>query len=347
MPTKKESKTPAVSKKRSKWNILLLVLITCLVLYFSLKDNFNEIMKEFMTLNPFWIFVGFFLILSFYFFKAWGLQHLVLRYKKGYRFRSAFKMILNTQFFNAITPFSTGGQPFQIYMFSKDGIHVLDGTNIVVQNFIVYQIALVLLGTFAIVANHFGNFLAESSVLKELVTLGFVINFIVIIGLFVISFAKKFNQMVTKKIINLLTRFKLVKNPEKTKKDWEDYLNRFHKGAKILIQDKVFFVKAILANMIALICEYLIPLVIIYSMGDYTSINGLQTIMTSAYVMLIGSFVPIPGGTGGLEYGYVAFFGNFLTGSILKASMLMWRFITYYFGMILGAVILNLKGSRN
>ena len=62
-----------------------------------------------------------------------------------------------------------------------------------------------------------------------------------------------------------------------------------------------------------------------------------------SYVMLIGSFIPIPGGTGGLEYGFINFFKNFIIGSKLNAIMLLWRFITYYFGMILGALILNFK----
>ena len=78
-------------------------------------------------------------------------------------------------------------------------------------------------------------------------------------------------------------------------------------------------------------------------MGDFTSYNLFLSIVTSAYVMLIGSFVPIPGGSGGLEYGFVAFFGNFLVGAKLTAVMLIWRFITYYLGIIIGAIMMNVK----
>ena len=59
--------------------------------------------------------------------------------------------------------------------------------------------------------------------------------------------------------------------------------------------------------------------------------------------MLIGSFVPIPGATGGLEYGFMSFYGSFIKGSKLNAIMLVWRFITYYFGLILGSIVLNIK----
>ena len=99
----------------------------------------------------------------------------------------------------------------------------------------------------------------------------------------------------------------------------------------------------ILYNFIALCFLYLIPLFILYAMGNFNSFNAGIAIVTSAYVMIIGSFVPIPGGTGGLEYGFVQFYGNFITGSKLSAMMLVWRFITYYFAMIVGAIALNIK----
>ena len=87
----------------------------------------------------------------------------------------------------------------------------------------------------------------------------------------------------------------------------------------------------------------MVPLCLLYGTGNYSAFGPFEAIVTSAYVMLIGSFVPIPGGTGGLEYGFIMFYGNFLTGGSLKAIMLVWRFVTYYFGMIVGAIVLNIR----
>ena len=130
---------------------------------------------------------------------------------------------------------------------------------------------------------------------------------------------------------------------EKTIENWNTSINNFHAGAKILVENKRFFIKSILCATAALICLYLVPVVLLYSTGDYTSFNGLISIVACAYVMLIGSFVPIPGGTGGLEYGFIAFFGNFVSGSNLRVIMILWRFVTYYFGMIVGAIAVNIK----
>lgn len=333
-------------KLNNKINILILIVITILVLFFSLKDDFNSVVEQILTINQLWLLVCIFLILAYFFLRSIDFLKLIQRAEPSYTFKKALKLMITTQFFNAVTPFATGGQPFQVYMLKKDGVKIPEGTIIIVQNFILYQIALVFLGTVAVIANYFCHFYKEIDILKDVVTIGFIINFLVIIGLFVISFAKGFNKKVVNFSIKILSRMKLIKNPEEKKKEWDAYINRFHKGAKVLIEDKKYFISAVMRNILALMCLYIVPLAIVYGMGDYTSINGIETIITSAYVMLIGSFVPIPGGTGGLEYGYIAFFGNFLKGSTLKASMLIWRFFTYYFGMFAGAITLNMKEKK-
>ena len=96
----------------------------------------------------------------------------------------------------------------------------------------------------------------------------------------------------------------------------------------------------------SLACLYITPLFIVNSMKDFSSLNIKTTITSSAYVLLIGAFVPIPGGSGGIEYGFLAFFGNFLSKSRLSAVLLIWRFITYYMPMIIGAIAFNLDERK-
>ena len=86
-----------------------------------------------------------------------------------------------------------------------------------------------------------------------------------------------------------------------------------------------------------------IPLFVLYSMGDFTHLSVVETLTSSAYVYVIGAFVPIPGASGGIEYGFTQFFGNFINLSKLSAVLLIWRFITYYVGIIMGAILFNLR----
>lgn len=333
-------------KINTKFYILLIILVTITVLYISLKDNFYEIIIQIFNANIKWLLVGIFLVSAYWFLKANVLYETTKKLHSNFTYKQAFKMTLVTQLANAITPFSSGGQAYQVYALKKSGVKIADGTNIIIQNFIVYQIALVTLGLIAVFANQTLHLYKEVGLLKYLVTFGFICNTLVIIILFIVAFAKKLNNFLIQKGITLLEKLHLIKNVDKVRKNWKDYINNFHIGAKHLMQDKWHFIRQILYNILALSCLYLVPLVILYSMNDFKSMDAFLTIVTSAYVMLIGSFVPIPGGSGGLEYGFIAFYSNFITGSVLTSVMLIWRFITYYFGIMIGAMALNTKEKR-
>ena len=324
-------------------NYVVLAIVTALVLFFALKDNFNETMHQLLTMKLSYLIIAFVMVIIFWLFRSLAMHVFASKIKKHFKYSNSLLLMLRTQFVNAITPFATGGQPYQVYFLKKKGFKTEVATGIIIQNFIVYQIALVSLGLIAMFSNYIFHIFPKSHLLSRLIVLGFIINTIVIVVLFIVSFAKKINKKIINFGIHVLTKLKLVKDKEKTLKKWDEYINEFHKSAEVLLEDKKMFLFTIFLNFMALICLYSIPLFILFAMGDTTSVNLFETIITSAYVMLIGSFVPIPGGTGGLEFGYAQFYGYFVKGSVLPASMLIWRFITYYFGLIIGAIAMNIK----
>ena len=332
--------------KKNIINIGILFIITVIVLYFSLRGHFLEIVETIKNMNILLFLFAIILFIGYIFLKSIVMKWVVRNFKEDYKGSQAFRMGIETNFFHAITPFSTGGQPYEVYRLSKDGVSVIHSANISVQNFIIYQTALVLLGIFALIYNHFMNLFEDVILLKNLVAIGFAINFFVIVILFAICLFKKMNKVIINFFISFLSKIKVIKKKELIQEKVEKYLSDFDEGARILLQNKKRFIYLIFIELLALILLYFIPYLLIKGVGIQDNISVLTVIVTSAYVMLIGSFVPIPGGTGGLEYGFIAFFGNFINGPILNALMLLWRFVTYYFGMILGAVVLGLRKNE-
>lgn len=332
-----------MKKMKSKLNVLILVAITILVLYFSLKDDFHNIVNQITSINVWLLIVAFLMVITYWLLRSKAVSIFTKKFSPKTTYWSSLQMMVRTQFFNAVTPFATGGQPYQVYHLIKDGVSGTIATSIIIQNFIVYQIAMVFLGIIAVVCNQVFGVFASDSLLRYLVTLGFIINTAVIVVLFIVAFSTKMNKKLVHIGIKILTKLKLVKDKEKKLKEWDEYINNFHESAKILLENKGHFILTILCNFVALCCLYSIPYVLLCATGDFTSFNLPLAVMTSAYVMIIGSFVPIPGGSGGLEYGFVAFYGTFITGPKLMAIMLLWRFVTYYFGMIVGAIAINMK----
>ena len=324
-------------------NILLIVSITSLVLFFSLKDNFHSIVDQILNINLFWLIIAFGLLFIYWLLRSMAMHTFVKMVHPEARFFNSLLLMLRTQFVNAVTPFATGGQPYQVYYLKKSKIGFANSTVIIVENFIVYQIALVTLGLIALFSNMFMHIFKSNELLSHLIAIGFFMNTMVIVVLFIVSFGKRLNKVLINIGITILTKLRIVKNKQKQLDKWNTTINNFHESASILLKHKWKFAKTIIFNFIALISLYMIPLIIAFAFGEYHLVNVYEVIITSAYVMLIGSFVPIPGGSGGLEYGFVAFYGNFIGGSLLSAIMLVWRFITYYFGMIVGAIAFYIK----
>ena len=326
--------------KNIKKNAFILIAITLIVLYFVLKDDFSSIMEQLLKMNPIWLLVALLCYVLYIVLKSLAFHMTVKQEKQDYTFKRS--MIHNTvvQFFNGITPFSTGGQPMEVYMLKQQGIRYSKGVNIILQTFIFYQTALVIYGLIAVALNYSFHFFEKIPLLRRLILLGFFINTLVVVALFIISFGKRLNHFLVKKIVHLFHKLKIVKNEEDTLVRWTERVETFHSCAEHLKEHKSIFIKGVLLHLLSLSFFYVIPLFLAYSMNDYTSLNAMTAIVSSAYVLIIGSFVPIPGASGGIEYGFLAFFGNFIGGSMLPAMLLMWRFITYYLGLIVGAILL-------
>ena len=123
--------------KSLKKNSLILIGITILILFLVLKDDFNEIIAALLGANFFFLFLALLCQLLAIVFEALAYKKIVNSYSKDYSFGQALRMQFMTKFFNGITPFSTGGQPMQVYMLKKDGFRLTKATNIIMQNFII------------------------------------------------------------------------------------------------------------------------------------------------------------------------------------------------------------------
>lgn len=328
--------------KNIKKNTIILLSITILVLYLVLKDNLKNIIKAISSMDYKYILIAILFFLFSIIIKAY-VNYKTVADPQKISLKEAIKHNIITQFFNGITPFSTGGQPMEIYMLTQHNIKLSHATNITIQNFIFYQIALVIYGIVAITYNSIFHIFPNNPLLRRLVLIGFIVNILVAIGLFFITFSKKTTKKIMNITISLLAKIKIVKNKEKLILRLDDRLNEFHESAKELRKRKKLLIGGIFLNLISLTCLYIIPLFIVFGLHDYTSINILDTLTSSAYVLIMGAFVPIPGASGGIEYGFLKFFGNFLSSNIISAVLLIWRFITYYLGMILGALAFSLE----
>lgn len=67
--------------KKNLINIFLIILFTIVVLYFSLKDNYEEIIKLLLNVDIKWLFIGYLLVLSYTFLKSVITNNIINQFK--------------------------------------------------------------------------------------------------------------------------------------------------------------------------------------------------------------------------------------------------------------------------
>ena len=287
------------------------------------------------------IFVAFILMGLYVFFQSLSLHLYLKSIKKDYKIKDTFILMCSAQFFNAITPFSSGGQPFQIYLLKKQGIKVTDSGNALLQNFFTYQLALIIMGTFAVITNSFLHIIPSTSLLKNIVLIGYIVNIIVLILLFSLGRAKNLNTKVFNKIFNFIFGFKFIKNREHLKEEATKKIDEFYNSSIYFKENKFILVKSTFYNVMGLTMYYLIPLFIFYSIGKFNTVSALDSIVCASYTCFVGSFVPIPGSVGASEAGFLGVYQFLFPASYLSSAMLLSRGISFYlFVLITGIVVI-------
>ena len=156
-------------------NIIIIIVLTLVVLYFSLKDNYNVIIDLLLNADIRWLFIGYLFVLSYTFLKAVVTNDVINKFR-NYGFLKTFSLQIMTFFFNAITPFSTGGQPFQVYVLRKNKIPISDGTNIIMQESIIHQIAVIMVGFITLTLNYFLKVCQIEGIILTFLIIGFLVN---------------------------------------------------------------------------------------------------------------------------------------------------------------------------
>lgn len=328
-------------------NILLILILGAIVIYLTMKDDLQASLNALMTASPYWIIFAFILMGLYFILDGINLYTFGRIYKKEYSFKQGFVNSLSGIFFNGITPFSSGGQFAQVYIFNKQGISPSNSASILLMAFIVYQSVLVLftaiimLFRYHVYSNMYTGFFS-------LAIIGFLINFFVIAGLFLGAKSKRLQNFICNTVIKVLSRIHLIKNYNDTIIKVSRSLDNFRTELSILQHNKNALIKSSLINLLKLIIIYSIPYFAAKALHLDISISQLPDFVgICSFVYMITSFVPIPGASGGSEGVYFMLFSPVLGAVGTPTTMLIWRFITYYLGLILGGLVFAVNKEIN
>lgn len=319
------------------FNISLLLISLGILVYFCVSDgNLFTLLSSLPTLNFLWLFLAFVFMVFSWFLDSTLIHTIALSsYDGGYLRRNAFKITMVGQFFSSITPLSVGGQPMQILSMVRQGMGAGTAISILVRKFLVYQITLTIY-SLTVIISKFYFFKETIPGFIPLSLIGFLSQAIIVVILILFSVNKKLTTAVINWLFCLLEKFKIVKNPEQTSKKVEEQLEFYLKNSKTINKDAKMQVKLYLLTFGQLSALFMIPC-IIYKAFHNPGFPVVDMISAQAFVTMISSYTPLPGSSGTCEGSFLAIFNMFFDSDMIKQAMLLCRFITYYFCIIIGS----------
>ncbi len=327
-------------------NIAIILIIGGGSIYLSIGDQFDKVITAFSKAKLSWIFVLAAIMVLYYLVDALSLWYFGRAYKKDYSYKQSFINAISGTFFNGITPFASGGQFAQVYIFNKQGITPTNSSSILLMCFICYQSVLVLYTGFVVLFKY-DYFLNEGAGIFSLAMIGFVINFVVILALFGGAKSKTLQNFVTHNIVKFLNKIHIVKDYEYTCVKIEQYMSDFREQLKFLQKNKPVLLKSCLCNFIKLSIIYSMPFFSAKALNlnvPWTSFFDFLGLCS--FIYLINAFLPIPGASGGSEGVYVLLF-SFLGPVGTSSSLFLWRFMSYYLGLIIGGLVFSFNKEIN
>lgn len=329
--------------KKVRWsfvfNTAVIVICVSLILYFIFSDNgLRDLIKSPDNIAVGWLFaalachIGNAAIDSLV---TWQLTR--IKYKR-FGLKNAVKIAVTGHFFSAVTPGGSGGQPMQIYSMRTMGVDVGFSTAMLIQKFLVYQITATLYAiVFFALKSRFILVHIHGTIMILFVAVGFLSQVAVMVFLLLACFMPKLIKKIAASFVYVLKKIRRHKNFDGLLKSMEEKIDVFYNSNKEFIKRPRVIALSFAEICVQITLIYSVPYFIYKALVPNGTDSITMMICAMAFITVISSMIPLPGASGVSELAFSVFFSVFFTQTTLKSATLIWRTITYYFTIMLGA----------
>lgn len=326
-------------------NLVFFILLIIFTFWYIFKDqDLNALVKAIKSANIIYIIIAAILMLFVYLMESINVRSVLVSLGENkFSLLRALKYTWIGAFFSAITPAATGGQPIEIYYMTKDNIKTSNGTMAMLLQLCGFQISTL---TLAIICGILNPHLLKDGILWFYL-LGLAINGFALFLMLVCVFSEKMAKRFSNLLVKLMKKLK-VKNIKMKQQKLEEEMKNYSESAKFIKAHKIEFVKAIARVFIQIIIYHSIPYFIYKSFG-LSQLNFFQFFSMQSVLYTTVSGIPLPGAIGISETLFLKLYGMAFGKKLLSGAMLLYRFVSFYFYLILCAitVIINAIKTKN
>ena len=315
-----------------------------LVGYLVFAGEGEDLAKALSSMQWFWLGLALVMVVGY-----WALESVCMQifsqdmYPK-FKFKNTFLCTIIGQYFNCITPLSSGGQPFQAYYYNRFGMPLSKSLPMLLCRFVSYQLTTSAFCAVVLLLR-LQYFVDDNPALTTLVIIGFVGGLGLLSALLAIAFWRSGIVKLVTIVFRLLAKMHIVKNPDEKIAGVTKTIDDCYVEMHYLLKRPKLFAKSIGVTFVQLLEYFAISYVIMRGLGCDGDI--LTVVSCQAFVYMISSFVPTPGAMGAAETSYALFFGTiYPSASFVALSTFIWRFLTFYFPIVTGMVVTLLVNRK-
>ena len=251
-------------------------------------------------------------------------------------------------YFSDITPGASGGQPMQVYEMSKRNIPVGIGTGAVTVRFIMNQFVTIVIAV-VLWATNLGFVSEQIGSLQGFYIAGFFINAGVIPVVFLAAFFPGFIYKIGCWFISLGAKLHFVKKPEEAKEKYSGVLDTYKTSFRSLIKQPLQLLVQFIISALCMLGLFFVTYFVYRAFG-LNEFSWVEVLTITVLLFISASYTPLPGASGAQEGGFLLYFAGIFPETAIGLALLVWRFITFYLFLIVGAfttIVGQIKNNRS
>lgn len=264
---------------------------------------------------------------------------LIRQSTKKIRPHLAYKVSALGRYYDAVTPMSTGGQPFQMMYLNKHGIKGDVATSIPLVRYMFWQITYVLICSGILLYNQFCNQAATQIFSTVVAWIGVMVNVLILLTVAILSISKKVGPLVVIWVLKLGSKMKLIKNYRVTFRKVMRFVINYQKTMRMFAKNFWVLISELLLAAVDTVLYNIIPFFIYKAFVPAGTLGIIDIMIQSIICNLTVGFIPTPGASGGAEAFFASIFGPMFEGKTFW-PLLIWRISTYYINLLQGLLVL-------
>jgi uncharacterized protein (TIRG00374 family) len=258
-------------------------------------------------------------------------------------FAVGYKVGAIGHYYDNITPFAVGGQPFQVHYLTQKKLSAHEALGAVMLTFFLQQLVFVLISPYFLFR---GMLLTDTpAVVKVFMWIGY--GFFTCIPSMVVlmTFKPPVAMAIVNFFLRVLKKLRILKNTDKLSARITGSLNSYRSTILSFWKHKLSLIVVFLMSVIQYAIYFSIPYVVCRALGA----SAADTVNLFSQMVMIHfaiTIVPTPGNSIAAEFSFYAVFLSAL-GSFVFFGVLLWRILIFYIYLLQGLIIIIVRSINN